>query len=169
MEPKRRGRFTPEEDGQLRRLVAELGPRTWSLVSSSMPGRTARDCRDRWRYYLSDENSHDPWTPEEDARLFEKIDQYGRRWSQVSQDFPNRSDLAVKRRWSEIFRGRRKILLRDAVKPIPRRKHGSGATTGNDQRSGGDAASSPEKPEWPDWISWEAIATNPLEESMNEW
>jgi myb proto-oncogene protein len=68
-----------------------------------MPGRAARDCRDRWHCYLSDFNKNDPWTPEEDALLLEKLGQYGPRWVRIAKDVPNRSDLAIKRRWSTIF------------------------------------------------------------------
>ncbi len=34
-----------QEDGLLRRLIAEHGVKSWSIVSSFVPGRTGKSCR----------------------------------------------------------------------------------------------------------------------------
>jgi hypothetical protein len=48
------------------------------------------------------------------------MDEFGRQWIRISKSFPNRSDLAVKRRWNEIFRHQRGRLRRDVLRE-PRR------------------------------------------------
>ncbi|BAT10459.1 Os10g0350400 [Oryza sativa Japonica Group] len=45
--------WTPEEDARLQRLAKENGFRRWSRVARSMPRRSARSCRDRWRHHLA--------------------------------------------------------------------------------------------------------------------
>jgi hypothetical protein len=166
MEPRRRRRFTPEEDERLRQLIVELGPDAWQLVSQSMPGRAARDCRDRWHCYLSDFNKNDPWTPEEDALLLEKLDLHGPQWVRIARDFPNRSDLAVKRRWFAIFHRQRKMLLRDALKLAPRRRPAAPEAA----QSGAPAPPADCKRPGPvEWISWDDIPADAVKASMSEW
>ena len=63
---KQKSPFTPEEDARLKELVAEKGDRQWNVIQGLMPGRNARQCRERWRNYLSPEVKNGPWTKEED-------------------------------------------------------------------------------------------------------
>jgi hypothetical protein len=159
MGPKRRSRFTPQEDEQLRKLIAEHGYHAWPLVSKSMSGRSPRVCRDRWRYYLSKGDENHPWTPEEDALLLEKIAEHGPRWARLSEDFPNRSDLAIKHRWSQIFNTQRKMLLRDTLNPPARRKSGAEQKNQNDKEAMTvpipESASVCQSSKGVDWDSWE--------------
>ncbi|MDR2628737.1 MAG: SANT/Myb domain-containing protein, partial [Puniceicoccales bacterium] len=57
--------FTPDEDAQLRALVAEYGTDDWSQIALDMPGRTGRQCRDRWVNYLNPDISLLSWTKAE--------------------------------------------------------------------------------------------------------
>lgn len=43
----RRAKWTKEEDDNLAKAVAELGPK-WSKVKQFVPGRTGAQCRERW-------------------------------------------------------------------------------------------------------------------------
>jgi myb proto-oncogene protein len=125
-ERRRRGRFSKEEDQRLRILVEHYGSDAWASVSAGLPGRTRRQCRERWSLYLSDAAVSAPWTPEEDAILLQQIEIVGPRWGRLAQALQNRTDLAVKRRWQEIFRGRRTMLQRDAVKCVAHRTRNEG-------------------------------------------
>jgi hypothetical protein len=40
--------WTEDEQMKLEELVEQLGLRNWSLVASNMPGRTGKQCRDRY-------------------------------------------------------------------------------------------------------------------------
>lgn len=37
-----------QEDESLRKQVARLGPRNWSLIAKAIPGRSGKSCRLRW-------------------------------------------------------------------------------------------------------------------------
>jgi hypothetical protein len=52
-EKKQRHRFRLEEDSALIDLVTRYGVHSWALISAQLPGRNARQCRDRWNHYLS--------------------------------------------------------------------------------------------------------------------
>ena len=46
-----RRKFTPGEDERLRNIVLRNGPKKWQKIALEMPGRTARQCRDRYQNY----------------------------------------------------------------------------------------------------------------------
>ena len=92
-------KFTPEEDMKLRKLVEEYGENNWNTISEKMEGRNTRQCRERWRYYLSPDINNDPWTAEEDKLLDQKYMIYGPKWKQIATFFSKRTDINVKSRW----------------------------------------------------------------------
>jgi hypothetical protein len=100
-----RQKFWPREDDRLRYLVGQLGTSSWERIASEMPGRTARQCRERWKHYLSTSRPTSEWSPDEDELLCVKMQQLGPRWTQIAQSFPGRSDVQVKARWMHKFAG----------------------------------------------------------------
>lgn len=101
---KPRRTFTSEEDKLLRDLVAQFGEFNWSVIASQMTGRTSRQCRDRWKGYLSPTISTEEWTEVEDAFLQQQYKVWGPRWSKISQLMDGRSEIAVKNRWKLLTR-----------------------------------------------------------------
>lgn len=95
-----RHKFSPEEDEKLRQIVQEQGSNNWRFVAELMPGRSARQCRDRWKNYLAPGIKNGPWTPEEDQLLEEKYRELGSQWSRIAKCFPNRTDINIKNRWA---------------------------------------------------------------------
>lgn len=95
-----RRKFTPEEDEQLRRLVEENGAHKWDYIATSMPGRTGRQCRDRYQNYLCPGISRDEWTAEEERLLIEKHAEFGSHWAKMTRFFPGRTGTALKNRWN---------------------------------------------------------------------
>ena len=104
-----RNKFTPEEDEQLRRLVEINGFKDWKLVSSLMKNRTARQCRERYNDYLNPALNNCEWTMEEEKKLIDLINQYGKKWSFLKQFFPGRSDVNLKNHWPVLERKLRAI------------------------------------------------------------
>jgi hypothetical protein len=102
-EPKKRNRnkFHPDEDARLRTLVEKYGCDAWGRIAPEMPGRTVRQCRDRWKHYLSSTPAHSEWTFAEDRLLFEKIHMIGPKWTQLCHFFPGKTDLQIKHRWTQ--------------------------------------------------------------------
>lgn len=95
----RRRVFTYEEDKLLAKIVASKKYPNWIEISKQLPGRTSRQCRDRWINYLSPENSFKPWTLEEDKIIVDKVNEIGTKWSLISKQIPGRSDNSIKNRW----------------------------------------------------------------------
>ena len=92
--------FTMEEDNRLCELVSEYGDRNWRVISRQMPNRTTRQCRERYRNYLSPKVKNGPWTQEEDILLEQKYIEYGPKWATIAKFFPSRSDVNIKNRWA---------------------------------------------------------------------
>jgi hypothetical protein len=100
----RRIKFTEQEDSHLRALVGQFGVTNWNLIASQMPGRIARQCRDRWNHYLTPKHSSEQWTPDEDRLLIQRLQHCGPRWSDIAAISPNRKDIAVRNHCYRIAR-----------------------------------------------------------------
>jgi 23S rRNA U2552 (ribose-2'-O)-methylase RlmE/FtsJ len=96
--------FNQFEDEQLVKLIGRFGRRSWDVVASYMPNRSARQCRDRWKFYLCPSVNRAPWTAEEDQLLLAKYRELGPRWSALCQFFENRSLNNIKNRWNSVVR-----------------------------------------------------------------
>ena len=94
-----RMRFTPEEDQKLKELVKDQQNNRWEKIAQKMPGRTARQCRDRYNNYLFKEISYGPWTEEEDNTILRLFKEIGPKWTQIAQSLVGRSGNNVKNRW----------------------------------------------------------------------
>ena len=92
--------FTKEEDEKIRILVQQYGPRSWQLISSCMPGRTPKQCRDRYANYLIPGFSKSEWSKDEDQLLRKLYYEIGPKWSIIQKSFPERSPTSIKNRWN---------------------------------------------------------------------
>lgn len=95
-----RKKFTPEEDEKLKSLVDKMGCKKWDSIAKEMPGRTGRQCRDRYKNYLIPGFFNGQWSKEEDDLLRRKYYEYGSQWSKITQFFTQRSANALKNRWN---------------------------------------------------------------------
>lgn len=66
-----RKQWTQYEDDTVRRLVHLHGTRSWTLVAQNLPGRTGKQCRERWHNHLDHDIRKDAWSVEEDRMLYE--------------------------------------------------------------------------------------------------
>ncbi|CAI5734036.1 unnamed protein product [Hyaloperonospora brassicae] len=101
-----KGHWTPEEDEKLRELVAE-GKKNWGQVASLIPGRTSKQCRERWCNHLDPNINKGSYTEDEDKIIVEMQAKLGNRWSIIAQQLKGRTEDAVKIRWKSLMRGRR--------------------------------------------------------------
>lgn len=99
VESKRRRRFTPEEDKILLHAVRELNIKNWDEAAQLLPGRDARQCRDRYNTSLYKDIDHRKWTKEEDRIIIEQYEVIGPKWMQISTYLDGRSGNNVKNRW----------------------------------------------------------------------
>ena len=98
--------FSAEEDALLSRIMFEQPFTTWIAVAAQIPGRSARQCRDRWANYLSPENKNGPWTQDEDRLLADKFREFGPQWTTIAKFFDGRSENNVKNRWYTHLRNK---------------------------------------------------------------
>lgn len=102
--PHPKTKFTNQEDLQLLELVKKYGTNNWYQISKEMNGRNIRQCRERYKNYLTPDVTNGPWTQEEDDLLFEAFSKYGARWKLIASFFPSRTDINIKSRWQVHFR-----------------------------------------------------------------
>ena len=100
----KRNTFTPEEDACLRYLVAMYGESSWAIVTSFMPNRNVRQCRERWFNYLSPAVNNKEWSEAEDKFLLQKVDELGSKWKDISRFFNGRTDINIKSRYRVLMR-----------------------------------------------------------------
>jgi hypothetical protein len=96
--------FTPEEDVHLIHIMESQQFSGWLSVANQIPGRTSRQCRERWFNYLSPSILVGPWTEQEDLRLIAEINRIGRCWSTLAASFGGRSENDIKNRWYSHLR-----------------------------------------------------------------
>ena len=103
-----RNYFTSEEDQKLRELVFKYGEHSWTLVSSLMKTRTQRQCRERWKHYLScdTKEASQPWTKEEDDIIIQRYNELGAKWTKIARELPGRSDLQIKMRYMKNLKNK---------------------------------------------------------------
>jgi hypothetical protein len=101
-------KFTPEEDELLASLVVQYGVKDWITIASIMQTRNARQCRERYKNYLSPNLHVGGWTPAEDELLEQKFREFGAKWNKISKFFVNRSPNALRNRSMMLERHRAK-------------------------------------------------------------
>lgn len=112
--------WTATEDVTLTEAVARLGQTGWSNFSNVLPGRTGKQCRDRWYNHLRPMVKKGDWTPTEDKILFEAQKLYGNCWSKIAKEFlPGRTDLSVKNRYYSYMRKLARRRKRNKLQSIP--------------------------------------------------
>jgi hypothetical protein len=89
-------------------MIARTPIPDWHAIADSLPTRSARQCRERWRSYLLPAINPEPWTLEEDAILDREFDNLGPKWSAIALFLPGRTEVHVKNRWSKLCRDRSK-------------------------------------------------------------
>ena len=99
-----RRKFTPQEDERLKFLFFHIGSHNWTTISKYMPGRTPKQCRDRYCNYLSQPHKKEPWSPEEDKIILKMLSLIGPKWVEISKYIPGRSGSNVKNRWYKHLR-----------------------------------------------------------------
>ena len=99
-----KGPWTPEEDSIVIKLVEEHGPHHWSMISSYLPGRIGKQCRERWFNILNPEVKKGEWKPEEDALIFQMYQNCGPKWTMIAGCLNGRTENSIKNRFYSTIR-----------------------------------------------------------------
>ena len=70
----------------------------WWKVASFIEGRIGKQCRERWENKLRPGLRHEEWTDEEDILCLQAYLQHGKKWKQIANCVPGRSENTVKNR-----------------------------------------------------------------------
>ncbi|DAZ96311.1 TPA: hypothetical protein N0F65_008435 [Lagenidium giganteum] len=101
-----KGHWRPDEDELLKELVAE-GRKNWGQVAAKIPGRTSKQCRERWYNHLDPSIVRGEYSADEDRIILEAQARLGNRWSAIAAMLPGRTEDAVKIRWKSLCRVRK--------------------------------------------------------------
>ena len=103
--------FEKSEDELLIQLVKKYGTDSWTEIASEIEGRTPRQCRNRYNFFLSPEVNNSPWTAEERELLAKKYEEFGPRWALLRTFFPGRTDMNIKNEFGRLARNNSRINL----------------------------------------------------------
>jgi myb proto-oncogene protein len=79
--------------------------RHFGSVAAMVPGRTNRQCRERWVATLDPTNGtkKGKWTPEEDVKLTKAVERHGKHWGSVAVMVPGRTNRQCSERWVDTL------------------------------------------------------------------
>eukprot|EP00938_MAST-03A_sp_MAST-3A-sp1_P001078 g1078.t1 len=118
----RKGQWNDSEDALLRSLVKSNGT-TWAVIAEKVPGRTPKQCRERWKHHLDPRIKKSEWTEAEDRIIMAQHNKLGNKWSKIAKMLEGRTANAVKIRRQTLARReekRKNVTLGKTPKITPR-------------------------------------------------
>jgi hypothetical protein len=113
---KPKAKWFKEEDNILMQAIEVHGPSNWNSLAFALPGRTGKQCRERWMSKLSSNFTTKPWTPEEDEMLIALQQERGNQWAKFKSFLPGRSTISIKNMWISI---KRRAVRAGSIIPEP--------------------------------------------------
>lgn len=108
----KKGTWQPEEDDRLTNEInafLDVGAEVnWSIVAKCIEGRTAKQCRERWRCNLDPQINKNEWSVEEDMLIINLQRELGNRWALLAKSLPGRTENAIKTRFRSLQRSNKR-------------------------------------------------------------
>lgn len=96
----KKGLWTLAEDALLEEAVSANDGRGWSRIALALPGRTGKQCRERWHNHLQPNINKEAWTEQEDLQIQLGVVKHGHKWSLIARGIPGRTDNQIKNRYN---------------------------------------------------------------------
>ena len=101
-------------------MCAFVGAMQWSDFARELPGRTGKECRERWHNHLNPEVvKNRTWSPQEDRTIVKMHIKLGNRWADIARSLPGRTDNSVKNHWNSYLGVRIEKYLSDVLQLKP--------------------------------------------------
>jgi hypothetical protein len=101
----RAGKWTSDEEDKLKEAVQMHNGKNWFAIATLVPGRTIRQCRNRWSEafhscVVRTTTRKGRWTPDEDAKLKDAVQIHdGKNWDAIARLVPGRTINQCGKRW----------------------------------------------------------------------
>jgi myb proto-oncogene protein len=101
----RTGTWEDDEDTILKDAFRAHGAKNWEKIAALVPGRTQKQCINRWHHYLDPSIDRTPgcsgkWTTGEDTKLKAAVKMHcGKNWDAIAALVPGRTVIQCQRRF----------------------------------------------------------------------
>jgi hypothetical protein len=105
----RTGKWVEDEDSKLNDAVQLHGGKNWAAIAALVPGRTIKQCSNRWKdaLYSSLDRANErrgKWTEDEDVKLKDSIQTHGDKdWVAIAALVPGRRKKQCYYRWKDTL------------------------------------------------------------------
>ena len=137
----KKGTWTADEDEKLLTLYKNWGKdglyKNWGALSIHLEGRSSKQCRERYTYYLDPSVNRSDFTSEEDKKLLEMHSKIGNKWSEIAKQILGRTDAHIKGRYrflQRLSKQKSKEKKVKSTKPSPVESGSSGPKQSRSQR-----------------------------------
>jgi hypothetical protein len=105
----RKGTWREDEDSKLKDAVQRHGGKNWGAIAALLPGRTLKQCNNRWHIALDPSIDRSnarrgQWTADEDKKLMDAVQTHGgKNWGAIAAMVPGRTKKQCRDRWREFL------------------------------------------------------------------